>query len=133
MSQTLAADLETHLTMSDDEDLTQPRKSTRARKRTQAWSPGKVRVCLAPCRCAANAQGAGTHCTIRYCSVQHRPAGRSSYVTIKQRRLQVFSLPPLSIHTPDGCMQGMPALACALLGRTMNFSYQSTFYILGTT
>ena len=38
--------LETHLAMSDNEDSEQ-RKSTRARKRTQgqAWSPGKVSAC----------------------------------------------------------------------------------------
>ena len=43
------------LAMSDDEDPAQPRKSTRARKRTQAWSPGKVRACPAPRRCAGRA------------------------------------------------------------------------------
>ena len=34
MSDSLAADLETHLAMSDDEDPAQPRNSTRGRKRT---------------------------------------------------------------------------------------------------
>ena len=55
MSDSLAADLETHLAMSDDEDPAQPRRSTRGRKRTQAWSPGKVRACPAPQRCAGRA------------------------------------------------------------------------------
>ena len=46
MSDSLAADLETHLAMSDDEDPAQLRRSTRGRKRTQAC------ICI---------QGLGTH------------------------------------------------------------------------
>ena len=53
MSQGLAEMVETHLAISNDEDSTQPQKSTRDCKRTQAWSPGKVRVRPAPQMCWA--------------------------------------------------------------------------------
>ena len=52
MSDSLATIFETHLAMSDEEDMPQQRRSTRGRKRHQPWSPGKVAHVTRPRRSA---------------------------------------------------------------------------------